>query len=88
VSLAEPHMQLAKRAAPEMDFGDLQQRGLLRPQPAVIQRPKQGVVARGWSVFAGGRDPGLHEFEELSHPFWRWRWRQRRRIVADVTGGV
>ena len=66
--LAEPHMQLAERTPPEMNVGDLQQCSLLRPQPAVIQRPEQGVIACRRRVFPGCRDPGLHELEEVRHP--------------------
>jgi hypothetical protein len=38
-ALAEAHVQLAERAAGEVHVGAVQQRGLLRAQPGVIQRP-------------------------------------------------
>jgi hypothetical protein len=63
-TLAEPHMNLAERAAAEIQVRPVEHRGLIGAQPGVIQGPEQGVVPGGRAVLAGGGDPPSQEGEE------------------------
>ena len=86
--LAEPHMQLAERAAAEMQVRPVEHRRLVSAQPRVIQGAEQGVVPCGRAVLAGGGDPAPQEREESLQPCRRRRRQLRRRVIPDMPGGV
>jgi hypothetical protein len=87
-ALAEPHVQLAERAAPELQVCDVEHGRLVGAQPGVIQGPEQGIITGGRAVLAGGGDPPPQEREEPLHPRCRRRRQLARRVTADMAGGV
>ena len=87
-ALAEPHVQLAERAAAEMDIRPVQHRRLISSQPGQIQRPEQRVIPAGGGVLARTGDPFPQKGEELFQPLRRRRRARRRGVRPDMPRGI